>query len=64
MAGRCDNDPSLNALQTRQRATLNKVLAINAVMFVVIAAAAPVCFLMRSGFWVMASARRELRATV
>lgn len=36
----CDHDCSLDALQERQRGTLRSVLAINAVMFLVIAAAA------------------------
>lgn len=40
MAGCCNNDCSLDALQTRQRGTLRIVLGINAVMFLVIAGAA------------------------
>lgn len=40
MSGCCDNTCSIDALQARQRGTLNAVLAINAVMFVVIMAAA------------------------
>lgn len=40
MAGCCDQVCSPEATQTRQRGTLQAVLAINAVMFVVIAAAA------------------------
>lgn len=40
MAGCCDQDCSLDAVQGRQRVTLQAVLGINAVMFVVIAGAA------------------------
>jgi Co/Zn/Cd efflux system component len=40
MSGCCDNDCSLDALRERQRATLQVVLVINALMFVVIVAAA------------------------
>ena len=40
MSGCCDNSCSADALQERQRSTLLAVLAINAVMFVVIATAA------------------------
>ena len=40
MSGCCDNNGSIDALRERQRGTLLIVLAINAVMFVVIAAAA------------------------
>ena len=40
MSGCCNNDCSLNALRERQRGTLQMVLAINAVMFIVIAGAA------------------------
>lgn len=40
MAGCCDNDCSLDALQARQRGTLRIVLGINAAMFVILAAAA------------------------
>lgn len=40
MAGCCNHGCELNALHERQRATLKKVLAINAVMFFVVAAAA------------------------
>lgn len=40
MSGCCDNDCSLEQLHERQRGTLGTVLAINAVMFLVIAAAA------------------------
>lgn len=40
MSGCCDDTCSIEALQARQRGTLNAVLAINAVMFVVIMAAA------------------------
>ena len=40
MAGCCDSGCSLDALQQRQRGTLRVVLSINALMFVVIAAAA------------------------
>lgn len=40
MAGCCDDNCSLEPTQARQRGTLQAVLAINAVMFVVIAAAA------------------------
>jgi Co/Zn/Cd efflux system component len=40
MSGCCDNDCSLDALHKRQRGTLQAVLGINAVMFVVIAGAA------------------------
>jgi Co/Zn/Cd efflux system component len=40
MSGCCDNNCSIDALRERQRGTLRAVLAINAVMFVVIAAAA------------------------
>ncbi len=40
MSGCCGNDCSLDALRARQRGTLQAVLAINAVMFFVIAAAA------------------------
>ena len=40
MSGCCDNDCSVEALHTRQRATLRIVLAINALMFVIVGAAA------------------------
>lgn len=40
MSGCCDNNCSIDALRERQRGTLRAVLAINAVMFVVIAVAA------------------------
>lgn len=40
MAGCCDDDCSLDARQDRQRATLRAVLAINAILFVVVVAAA------------------------
>jgi len=40
MAGCCDNNCSLDARRERQRSTLRVVLAINAVMFLVIVAAA------------------------
>jgi Co/Zn/Cd efflux system component len=40
MGGCCDNNCSIDALRERQRGTLRAVLAINAVMFVVIAVAA------------------------
>jgi Co/Zn/Cd efflux system component len=40
MGGGCDNNCSIDALRERQRGTLRAVLAINAVMFVVIAVAA------------------------
>jgi Co/Zn/Cd efflux system component len=40
MSACCDNDCSLDALRERQRGTLQVVLAINAVMFLVILAAA------------------------
>ncbi|MGR8932375.1 MAG: cation transporter [Gammaproteobacteria bacterium] len=40
MAGCCDNDCSLERMRERQRGTLQAVLAINAVMFFVIAGAA------------------------
>lgn len=40
MGGCCDQGCELNALHERQRATLKKVLVINAVMFFVVAAAA------------------------
>lgn len=40
MAGCCDDDCSLDARQGRQRVTLRAVLAINAILFVVIVAAA------------------------
>jgi len=40
MAGCCDNNCSLERMRERQRGTLQTVLAINAVMFFVIAAAA------------------------
>lgn len=40
MSGCCDNDCSIQALRERQRGTLQIVLGINAVMFLVIAAAA------------------------
>ncbi len=40
MSGCCDNNCSIDALRERQRGTLLIVLAINALMFVVIAAAA------------------------
>lgn len=40
MGGCCDNDCSLDALRERQRGTLRIVLVINAVMFLVIVAAA------------------------
>jgi len=40
MSGCCDQDCSLERLQTRQRGTLKIVLGINAVMFIVIVAAA------------------------
>jgi Co/Zn/Cd efflux system component len=40
MSGCCDDDCSLDALQEKQRGTLQIVLAINAVMFLVILAAA------------------------
>lgn len=40
MSGCCDNDCSLDALRARQRGTLQAVLGINAVMFLVIVAAA------------------------
>ncbi len=40
MGGCCDHDGSIDALRERQRGTLNVVLVINAVMFVVIVAAA------------------------
>lgn len=40
MSGCCDNDCSIDALRERQRGTLQIVLGINAVMFLVIAGAA------------------------
>ncbi len=40
MSGCCDNDCSLDRLQKRQRGTLLSVLAINAIMFLVVAYAA------------------------
>lgn len=40
MGGCCDNDCSIEALRERQRGTLQMVLGINAVMFLVIVAAA------------------------
>jgi Co/Zn/Cd efflux system component len=40
MSGCCDNDCSIDALRERQRGTLQVVLGINAVMFMVIAGAA------------------------
>lgn len=40
MSGCCDNECSVNALRERQRGTLQIVLGINAVMFLVIAGAA------------------------
>jgi len=40
MSGCCDNDCSVDALRERQRGTLQVVLGINAVMFMVIAGAA------------------------
>jgi len=40
MSGRCNHDCSLEQLQERQRGTLQIVLAINALMFLVIVAAA------------------------
>lgn len=40
MSGCCDNDCSIDALRERQRGTLQIVLGINAVMFLIIAAAA------------------------
>jgi len=40
MGGVCENDCAINALRERQRGTLQAVLAINAVMFLVIVAAA------------------------
>jgi len=40
MSGCCDNDCTIEGLQQRQRGTLRAVLLINALMFIVIAAAA------------------------
>lgn len=40
MSGVCENDCAINALRERQRGTLQAVFAINAVMFLVIVAAA------------------------
>jgi len=40
MSGCCDNECSIEALRTRQRGTLQIVLGINAVMFLVIVGAA------------------------
>ncbi|MGD8790176.1 MAG: cation transporter, partial [Burkholderiales bacterium] len=40
MSGCCDNDNTVEQLHERQRGTLHAVLVINAVMFVVIVAAA------------------------